>query len=661
MNSLTTYEKWYGRNDPPPDFRKLTAGPYKLEFENGDLRYLKYSGQELIRRIYVAIRDVNWNTIPAKISNLVVEPKEDRFHIEFDASHHDRNLRFVWHAEIDGREDGIIEYSMDGTAQSDFRYCRIGFCVLHPLEGIAGSTYTAQTAEGEISGILPELIEPQWIVDGFETAIFPACTSFTVYTPTGVSITTDFEGDLFETEDQRNWTDGSFKTYCTPIQLGYPHNAVKGQPFYQKVTVRIGATEPGRISTTVPVVNSDRVIVRKASQQLIPDIGFGIQDQFLEIEQLQKELLINLKPSHLKAELHLQDQDWPFELERISDISIQLGSPLELVLFISDNSQGDLEELKKKISSISLARLIVFHEDEAPVGTTSPEWMNLVRDSLTPVLQEVKIYGGTNGNFAELNRQQPDITTMDGVAYTINPQVHAFDERSLVENIEGQHDTVITARSYSGDLPITVSAVTLKPPFNQAATEAEESSDPGELPPAVDQRQMSLFGAAWTIGSLHSLISAGVDSLTYYQISGWLGLMETGRGNPLPDKFRSYPGMVFPLYYVFEYLAGFHGSQLVGIDIENRLSTAALSFVIDGWLKIAASNLLPESNSILLSGFPDGQVFIRRLNENSFDLAASNPAGFLESTQQLQIVNGTMELSLLPYETVFIDIRNENN
>ena len=43
----------------------------------------------------------------------------------------------------------------------------------------------------------------------------------------------EFEGDLFEMEDQRNWTDASFKTYSTPISLGWPHRAQAGQEIRQ--------------------------------------------------------------------------------------------------------------------------------------------------------------------------------------------------------------------------------------------------------------------------------------------------------------------------------------------------------------------------------------------------------------------------------------------
>ena len=38
-------------------------------------------------------------------------------------------------------------------------------------------------------------------------------------TPGGGEIVIRFEGDLFEMEDQRNWTDASYKTYSTPLRI----------------------------------------------------------------------------------------------------------------------------------------------------------------------------------------------------------------------------------------------------------------------------------------------------------------------------------------------------------------------------------------------------------------------------------------------------------
>jgi hypothetical protein len=37
---------------------------------------------------------------------------------------------------------------------------------------------------------------------------------------------------------------------------------------------------------------------------------------------------------------------------------------------------------------------------------------------------------GTNEYFTELNRQRPQPELLDGSCYSINPQVHAFDNQS---------------------------------------------------------------------------------------------------------------------------------------------------------------------------------------------------------------------------------------
>jgi hypothetical protein len=58
-------------------------------------------------------------------------------------------------------------------------------------------------------------------------------------------------------------------------------------------------------------------------------------------------------------------------------------------------------------------------------------------------------------------------------------------------------------------------------------------------------------------GSLATLLPCeGVVSLTYFETTGWRGLMETDLGSPLPAKFDSSPKEIFPLYYVLEFVVG---------------------------------------------------------------------------------------------------------
>src|SRR5207253_10216802 len=164
-----------------------------------------------------------------------VREETERFSVTWRQRHRAGEIDFSWTGEIEGRADGTLVYAMLGEAASDFAYNRIGICVLHPSEA-AGSPYRARTPDGEITGGLSREIGPQRIVDGVIHPLFPSYDELELEQD-GVRLRFVFEGDLFEMEDQRNWTDASFKTYSTPLGLGFPHHARAGQRIEQRVTV----------------------------------------------------------------------------------------------------------------------------------------------------------------------------------------------------------------------------------------------------------------------------------------------------------------------------------------------------------------------------------------------------------------------------------------
>ena len=101
-------------------------------------------------------------------------------------------------------------------------------------------------------------------------------------------------------------------------------------------------------------------------------------------------------------------------------------------------------------------RVLVFREGEE---VAAAHWVSMARERLSVAAPGAAFCGGTNVYFNELNRNRPDTAAMDGVAYSINPQIHAFDEASLTEALEGQAATVTSARAFCGDLPVIVSPV----------------------------------------------------------------------------------------------------------------------------------------------------------------------------------------------------------
>jgi hypothetical protein len=648
--SLTAYELWYGRDEPPPDRTSLRAGPLSALWEGGDLRGVRLADVEILRRVYVSARDENWDTIPARLTNLSADVRNDRFIITYDAETSSRNLELRWHAVLAGASDGTITLSMDGQAIRDFRYCRIGFCLLHPLAEYCGQPYTGIGPDVPISGNLPTCVAPQRYEGGFYLPLFPSVSSFTVSLKNGIEANFAFEGDLFEMEDQRNWTDGSFKTYCTPLSLGYPFQAHAGQSFKQRVTL----TVQGRPAQGTARSSTVQLHVGPSLGRPLPQIGLGVASHEDALSSHDAEMLGRLRLDHLRADLHLAKDGDGWQLARAERECSMLNCGLELALFVTDDADRQLHSLASRFPlAVPISRVLVFHETEP---TTAAKWVAIARRALLPRIPDVPICGGTNLNFAEINRFRPEISELDGVAYSINPQVHSFDERSLVENLEGQRDTVISAQAFCGKQSIIVSPITLKPRFNPDAIGPEAPPLPGELPTAVDARQMSLFAAAWTVGSIKQLVEAGASSLTFYETTGWRGLKETDGGCPLPDVFRSFPDMVFPVYHVFADVADLRDKELVTCNSSDPLRIQALAVQTGESLHMLVANLTDEPQQCAIAPVGAGRALVRTLDASRALQAMTHAEKFrFEAKVEIPVTDSALAIILQPYSTLRID------
>lgn len=640
--ALTTYEFWYGRNEPPPQRTALRAGLLTAFLEGADLRDLRLGGVELVRRLYFAVRDENWDTIPAELKNLSIEVDANSFVVSFDGHHRNRDIDFRWHAAIQGNQGGDITYTVSGRALRAFRYCRIGFCVLHP-PAYAGRPYSGTNPTGAITGELPQTIGPQRFEGGLYFPLFDAVSSLTVSLAGGVEARFDFEGDLFEMEDQRNWTDGSFKTYCTPLSLGYPQTANPGQSFAQRVSITASGLAPASDD------GSDCVSLSLGPPlgTRLPQLGLGVATHNVALSSADKELLGDLHLDHLRADLYLRDEDSFAHLARAEQECSALGCGLELALFLSDNARQELLGLESHLPlTVPVSRVLVFHQQEQ---TTSQRRVQQVRDRIGPHLPGVPIGGGTNLYFAELNRSRPETPGLDAVAFSINPQVHASDERSLVENIEAQRDTVTSARMFCAGLPLVVSPVTLKPRFNPDAVGPEPEPRPGELPSAVDARQMSLFAAAWTLGSIKQLAEGGAASITYYETTGWRGTKETDRGSPIPESFLSTPGLVFPVYHVFADIAGLKTAELMACSSTDPLRVQGLALNDGENIHLLVANLTADTQTCALEGITGDSAQVRSLNATTVSHATAQPLQFRSQRSSMPISGSTLTLALAPY------------
>ena len=215
----------YGKETPLPEQIPLRAGMLTMVYEDGDLRSIKYGKHELVRRIYCAVRDRNWGTVLPVFSDVQMDIRDDSFHISYSVENKENEITFTWKGEITGDAQGTITFRMDGQASSTFHRNRIGFCILHPA-GVAGAPCTVTQVDGSIhTAAFPLDLNP-------DQPPLPFTDMASVRYPVGpVQVEIRFEGDAFEMEDQRNWTDASFKTFCTPLRHPYPVEILAGTDY----------------------------------------------------------------------------------------------------------------------------------------------------------------------------------------------------------------------------------------------------------------------------------------------------------------------------------------------------------------------------------------------------------------------------------------------
>ena len=539
----TDLELLRGVDAEPDSGTRLHAGPVDVLLLDGDLRYVRRGDVELARRIQVAVRSADWDTVPGERSDETIEQGADSFRVTFDSHHRHGELDFRWRCTIDGASDGTITYTMDGAAERDFPYRRISLCVLHPTDVFSGSPFEAGAPSGQSSGTLPASVGPQAFDGENFPPLFQAFNRLRLTGPDGLGVTFAFEGDVFEMEDQRNWTDASFKSYGqNPLARPEPWEVRAGTVFRQQVTI---STDGGGLAAaarpTRPTVTIGDAVVGH-----VPALGVALTAGHAHTDA-DVARLRELHLAHLRVDLHLRDQDWGEQLERAAELATKIGCALELAVFAGgDTTLSNLANRLAGPRTPPIARLVVFAEGSE---VTPAELVEHAREAVA----SVPVGGGTDVYFAELNREPGFPPSFEVLSYPVTPQVHSDDDLSLIETPIAQADTVRRARMLAPGAAIAVTPITLKPRYNPDAPDA---------PTPVDARQRAQITAAWTLASVGRLGEAGAASATYFETVGVRGLFDEHT--------------VFPVYDVLSVLAPLSGLELTECVSSHPLEVAAI-------------------------------------------------------------------------------------
>ena len=563
----------------------LRAGPLTMRFDadNVFLRYINLGPHEILRGINAPVRPHDWSTVAPKVSNLQIDDQGDRFRVSFEVRclQEEMGVDFRWKGSITGTAAGEIEFRFDGKAHTAFRRNRIGFCILHG-PAAAGTPWVLETTDDQrIEGAFPYLVSPHQPAKNLR--------AITHEVAPGIRARVAFEGEVFEMEDQRNWTDASFKTYCIPLERPYPVALARGDTVSQRVRISLNGKLPDTGTS-----NAHPVLTLGHDETPLPSLGLQVSAEAEGLSQQQLDRLKALNLDHLRIDLSLSDPSFRNALRRATEQAKALGVSLQIGLWLGDSPDfpsllRDLETLRPPVSHWL-------------VTGGEPAHYQATRAALDALPGDFKIGVTRITNFVDLNRARPQDKTIEAVGFAINPQIHAFDNASMIETLAIHSDVVNSARHFVGKRPLIIGPVTLCPMWVQGE-DPPGGPPPGPFPTYVDQRQGTSFTAAWTLGSIKYLAAAQPHSVTFYETIGWNGLMDLEDVSARPTDWPSQPGELYPVYHLLKAVGEFAGGTVQSIQSSHPLSSEAIALRKGTRQRILIANFSEQAQRVTLRGF----------------------------------------------------------
>jgi hypothetical protein len=642
-----------GTEQPGVVGRILIAGPISVEFDAGQLRYLRLGAVEILRAISFLVRDENWGTYNPAISGLAVDQRGDGFSVTYHAVCSRPGQEISFDASIEGRGDGSLVFKATAIPRTDFLTARTGFVVLHPLKGVVGNAVDVEHVDGRIEHVkFPELVDP--------VQPFLSIRSLTHAVGPALRATVRFDGDTWEMEDHRNWTDASFKTYVRPLALPWPYTLRAGEAVTQSVTVTLGGTPP-QASKGVGR-KAVEVTIGDASSAVLQPLGLGMPPEEIDHARTHIGLLRDAAPRFLQCQFDPRANHGRAQLDGYRAVCEDVGAQcvLEIVVASVEEYAGELRRLAGTVqqSGLRLSGIAL-----CPVGDLKSVLPGGVRPPAPPLdrlyaaaraaFPGVRLGGGMFSFFTELNRKRPPAELLDFVMNTTCPIVHAADDRSAMETLEALPYQVTTARSFISTTPYRVGPSSIGCRDNpHGATFTPNPKNERVCLVKMDPRQRGCFGAAWALGYVATLARTDVEAISLAAPTGPLGIIYR-RADYAQPWYDSLAGpAVYPVYHVISGLARGAGSPLVRAEPSDPSRVVALAYRGQKGTVLWLGNLSADEQTVSLRG-PRSTILGTILDEDSFERATTDPEAF---RAELGPIKGPARLALKAYAVGMLEL-----
>lgn len=503
-----------------------SSGGWTLVRRRGDeFADIAYRGHVVLRSVRLAVRDRDWNTLPLRVEEVHEDERGLRLGVRASEAAGALEGEIVARADADR-----FEIAVDLVCTSAFETNRTGLVVLHPPT-VSGRTLVVEHPDGSVRATR------------FPTAISPHQPATDIaslrWTSDAGEIRLRFSGDVFEMEDQRNWTDASFKTYSRPLALPFPVRLAAGERVAQTVTIERFGPVPAHAPTRPTVIDL-------RAEGTAPSIGIAASTAPDPAAALPHR---PLPADRVLVELDLASPAWPAALARAQGA----GLPLDVRLIVDESRPNTVRDGVEALTGIAVQRVTAFRADGPARHVSDGDAIAMLRAAMDRAGLRIPIAGGVRTHFTELNREHHRLPAgLDGIGFAVTPLFHDVSTAQLVESVAMQRLVARQAVRLAAGIPVDIGPIGLLPHINAVATTPEPRPTHADLQrgygpallAAADPRQGSDELAAWTIAGAAALTVPGVRSLSYFEEWGPRGIRDSnGTDRPVAAAVAAVAGL----------------------------------------------------------------------------------------------------------------------
>jgi len=585
-----------------PDTQRVEHAGFTLDIARAAIRNITYQGAQIIDLLYTAIRPWDWSTLDSD------EHSED---VKISGDNCTVTISDTFKGSMQGqtvltlRPNGkfTVDYKLTGLDHFEINRWGVCFC-LHTGDWM-GATVKASGSEYELASE----ISPQRVINGVTQGLFPASNDMHFVAVDKRSLKVISTGKILEAEDQRNWTDNTYKIYSGSLAEPRPFVIEKGITWEQcvefEVSAPIGAAEDGA------------KIVAKDIPSL-PRIGLQFNGEaLLQSDDLEKALFI-LDIDHIRV------NEESLTAQKIATVS-KSGLALEAALLSSH--QG--AELSREVEHLSArvpagSRLLIHREGR-----------KIVQDEDLPKNKSLNSYiPGTDAYLVDLHRNKYNFG--DSVSYSMAPTIHSTDPETIFKTLYTQRESIEFAKKFIAT-QVSISPITFSSRGNPETGHARDNRI-NFAQPEMAAQITELSAAAWTLGSVFALASAGAHSGTWHELFGEFGVIYS-EGSAI--KFS-------PTFHALAALGAHHAHE---ITIATSLDNSWVAFEDRESRKMVVASQRPwsvEITSKVLAGYKT----IQSLHADECDKASQIMDWW--SYAEINPLIGDLPLSLTPFEILLL-------